>query len=98
MNGQDEIKRFIPDRIQWTTVSIVIITWMMSAAITYGVLSTRVNYLEERLKIVESNQQRVLGTYVTREELERAISRMEAADERTQIKLDELIQMHPGKK
>ena len=46
--------------IQWTTVIIVILTWLMSAALTYGVISTKVNYLEDRVKTLETNQRDVM--------------------------------------
>ena len=37
-------------RIQWTTIFIVVLTWLMSAVLTYGVISTKINYLEDRVK------------------------------------------------
>ena len=62
---------------QWTTVVIVVLTWLMSAALTYGIVSTKVNYLEERLKIIEDRQQYVLSHIITREEYQAEINRLQ---------------------
>jgi len=64
--------------IEWTTVVIVVITWLMSAGITYGVLTTKINYLEQnqaqinlRIDTIEKRQIDVIQHYLTREEYER---------------------------
>ena len=63
--------------IQWTTVIIVILTWLMSAALTYGVMSTKVSYIEDhnreqdaRLDLIEKRQIEVLSNMVPRNETE----------------------------
>ena len=56
---------------EWATIILVIVTWLMSAALTYGIISTKVSYLEERVKVVEDRQRHVLDTYLTRDEYQR---------------------------
>jgi hypothetical protein len=83
---------------QWTTVIITILTWLMSAALTYGIVSTKINYLEERVSAMERRLQDVTEHYITREEYQRLHSEMEKkmidGDKELRDRLDTLILMH----
>jgi len=85
--------------VQWTTIIIVILTWLMSAVLTYGILSTKVSFLEERVKTIENDERHIFDTYLTREEYQRFHTMLEEKMERNdrviQEKLDRLIEAHP---
>jgi hypothetical protein len=84
--------------IQWTTIVIVILTWLMSAALTYGVVSTKITNLEQRVDVLEVNQRKVMSEMLTREEYERfhqaLVDKVDAQHQVLRDKIDDLILMH----
>jgi hypothetical protein len=80
-----------PPAIQWNAVIIAVLSALLSAAITYGVVITKVNYLEERVKQIEQSENYARENYLTREEYIRSHQRLED-------KVDQLIEMHIQKK
>jgi len=81
-------------QIEWTTVGIVIITWLMSAGITYGVLSTKIGNLEQnqtqintRIDVIEKRQIDVIQHYLTREEYETLHNQLENKVEQNRTEL-----------
>src|ERR1700685_2045164 len=78
----------------WLTVFVVAITWLMSAAMTYGILSTKIQYLEDRVSSLEKNQLNMLENQLTRSDYERYSAERKADEEKKyewlQDKLDKI--------
>lgn len=88
----------------WVTILIVVLTWLMSAMFTYGVISTKINYLEQqqktdeqRLDTMEKRELEVLTHYLTREEYQKYHESLEAKldlhEQLLQDKLDRMNQL-----
>jgi hypothetical protein len=66
----------------WMTVLVVLMTWLMSAAMTYGILSTKIQYLEDRVTTLERHQLEMLENQLTRGEYERYTMERKAEEEK----------------
>ena len=90
---------------QWAMIIVVVATSFLSAslsaAFTYGVISTKLANVEERTRENEAKIEHLSQTYLTREEYQRyhqiLEDKMEKRDEQLNQKLDDLIIMHGGR-
>jgi hypothetical protein len=67
-------------------VLIVVLTWAVSAGITYGVLSTRLDWLVQRVENIEKNQ----SEYIQRPEYDTAARDLTNRLDRIERKIDAL--------
>ena len=90
---------------QWVVVVLITaLTWVASAAFTYGVFQTKMNQLEEQQKAdeqrvsqIEQRQLDVMAHYLTRDEYlvfyKQMNDKIDTNEVRTQEKLDKLNQL-----
>lgn len=76
---------------QWATIILVIVTWIMSAGLTYGVVATKLQFVEERLDAVEKRQIEVLQHMVPREEVDGMLARLQTQVESNRAELGKKI-------
>lgn len=71
---------------RWLMFVVVIVTWAMSAAVTYGIVTTRIEWLTQRMDNVE----REIPYYVPRTEYEGSRSDLAGRLDRIERKIDAL--------